>query len=135
MAYASITHVQNLNAARGIFDGNSKPNATQVYEFIDQAAGMIDGALTQAGYSVPIVAAPTAAALILENANAIGGAYFAECSSQTTTKREQFQQMWEAALKMLANTELPGVSKDESQARIRQGPIASPPFFTRDMSL
>lgn len=126
MAYASVIHVQAANAARPPFGASSIPNLDQVMMFIDQASGEIDAALIKQNYSTPITPAsyaayPTAAMLMLQQANAVGAAYMVEVSAQTGPKAALYKTMWDAALKMLETIELPDVPKNPSRGLPRSG--------------
>ena len=138
MAYASITHVQNHIPAR-TFTSTSKPTATGVAQFLDEAAGCMDSALTAAGYSVPVPMGTTSVASSvqaeLQKINAVGACYMVEAAAPVSSgRREEFQQMWESALKMLEKGELPGLAKDSGSSSPRTNAVATP-FFTRDMIL
>lgn len=135
MAYADIEDVQARNPVRRPYTASSAPNIDQVNKFIDEAAGEIDQALTKAGYAAPIsTTAPSSVLLTLRKANAVGGAYYAEWAAPNSDRREELEDMWQTALKMLASSEL-AMPKDYQQSRARSAPVASPPFFTRDMVL
>lgn len=137
MAYASIPHVVAVNAARGGFTATSIPNSTQVVMFIDEAAGMMDSMMTRNKYSVPIdlTSAPSSVCAELQRMNAVGAAYMVECSAQVTSKKDEFQSMWESALKMLEEDELPGIEKTSSTALPRFDDGYPTPMFFRDMDL
>lgn len=136
MAYATIMHV-TARAPQRVFSATSKPTATQVVQFIDECGGIIDAVLLQAGYEVPTSLANVAThtQLLLQNANAAGAAYHTEVAAPTSdSRRKEYEDMWGTALKMLRTMQL-DLPKDASESNARQGAIASPPFFTRDMDL
>lgn len=137
MAYASITHVIAHNSARGTYTANTKPNVTAVTQFIDEAAGAIDFALTQAGYVSPLTGAgvPSSVQVFLQNTNAMGALCSIEKSAQVGHNEEKFCAVFKDNLKTIRTGQLPGVEKDASESLPRQGPVASPPYFTRDMDL
>lgn len=136
MAYCDITKVEARNPIRAAFSATSKPSASQVHVFIEECAGIIDTVLAEANYATPIpTAAPSSVLLTLEYANSVGGAYMAEWAAPVSDRRKEYEDMWESALKMLGSVEFAGLERDSSTSLPRQGPIASPPFFTRTMCL
>lgn len=136
MSYATISHVEARNTARPAFTATSRPNISQVAQYIQETAAEVDAALTDGGYSAPVDMAlvPSTVQMRLQYINSVGAAYHAEASAQTSVKREEFQQMWQSALKMLRSGELPGMPKDSAQSLPRTNPVATP-FFQRDMEL
>lgn len=139
MAYATIFHVQARNPNR-TFSATSKPNVpTQVTLYIDEAAGMMDLALSKGGYSPPIEmggSTPSTVQQLLEKINADGAAYMVEAAAQSSVRRDEFQQMWEAGLKMLEAGELPSISGGAGQGIPRSATSGTAtPIFTIDMEL
>lgn len=136
MAYASIPHVEAKNTARGTFTSNTKPNASQVAQFIDQAAAMMEGAFAQGGYVVPfdVSSCPSYVQTELQNINAYGAAYYVECAAQTSQRREEFEEIWRNALKMMKAGEFVGLDKDTSESVPRSAGTATP-IFAMDMIL
>lgn len=136
MAYATVFHVAGLNPARPI-TGTSLPSATNVVQYIDECAGVIDAKLSGIGYVTPIspTAAPSSALMLLQQVNAVGAAYMVESSAQTSAKLDQFKKMWDEALLMLATSSLPGVDKLGASGVPRQSIPAASAFFSMDMEL
>lgn len=139
MAYCTVAHVEVRNAARGVFSATSKPNASQVVGYVNDAAALMDEAMFDGGYSVPIVACsvPSTTQQWLQYTNSVGAAVMVEESAQVSTKQDEFVKAWNAALKMLKAGGLPGVTPTGA------GPGAIPrssfsiatPYFSRDMNL
>lgn len=137
--YASTTHVEALNQGRTAYTATSTPNATQVSEWLNQTAGVIDGLLRQRGYITPVSpTAATSALKTLESFNAAGAWYHVESSAKTRNK-DQFEEakaMWKSAQKMLRDglieLELP---LDAEESMPRGGFSSATPYFTRDMEL
>jgi hypothetical protein len=136
MAYASITHVQAHNAGRGAYTSSTKPTASQVVQFIDEAAGEIDIALAAGGYNVPLPSSvPSSVAAYLQKTNAYGALCFIESSAQVSHNRDDYCSMFKQALKMFERGRLPGLEKDSDVGLPRGDATATPPYFTRDMQL
>lgn len=76
MAYCTIADVRALNPKR-TYDDSSKPTATQVEGFVDNAANEISTILSARGLAVPVTA-PTHFANHLKHVNANGAAATAE---------------------------------------------------------
>lgn len=135
MPYCDITDVVARNPVRGAFTASTKPTASQVGLFIDDAAGIVDSVLVQAGYSTPVVVsqAATSVRFTLRNANAVGAWYFTEWAAPNSDRRSEAEDMWESAKKMLLKVEL-DLPKNAATELPRQGSIATP-YFSRDMCL
>lgn len=134
MAYATLIHVEAKNPQRGVFTPNTKPNASQVAGFIDEAAGIIDTILTYANYDTPVdlTTAATSAKLVLRNANAVGAAYMAEWAAPVSDRRKEYEDMWESAQRMLRTMTL-DLPRNASESLPRMPDSATTPFFSRDM--
>lgn len=137
MAYCDITHVQAHNAGRGVYSAQSKPTASQVMMFIDEASSEIDMALVEGGYSAPVIASASTARIYLQKVNALGALCSVESSAQVSHNDADFCSTYRSALKMIAKGSLiPGLAKDGQTALPRQSvSVATPPFFTRKMCL
>lgn len=137
MAYCTIDDVAELNTGR-TFTTSSKPNATQVNDFIEQTAAVIDGILRSQNYSLPIATTATSALKMLELFNAQGAACLVEQGAPTSDRRgakgDGVCAMWREAQKMLkgGGIEL-DADRDTSESHPRGGPCATP-FFTREMT-
>jgi hypothetical protein len=136
VAYATVSHVEARNRERAPYTANTKPTKDDVLGFLEQARGQIDTTLVAAGYSVPATFAllPSHTQVLLEDVNAAGAAYYVEWAAAVSDKRGEYEDLWQSALKMIRTTEL-DLDKDSAQSLPRQGPIASPAFFSRDMEL
>jgi hypothetical protein len=138
MAYATVFHVEAKNAARGVYTANTVPNATQVIQFIEEAAGKIDACLHEAGYSTPISASgtPSSVLLQLQHINAVGAAFMVETSARTSMKekRDEFEEMWKGACKMIKSGDLPGLDKSAAESHPRGSGNATA-MFTATMVL
>lgn len=135
MAYATLAHVELRNPVRGAYTASSRPTADAVVTFLHEAAGMVDQVLTSAGYALPVATdAASSALLVLQNANAVGAWYMAEWAAPASDKREESEDMWQTALKMLGRTELV-LARDDAQSNPRSGFSCATAFFTRDMTL
>lgn len=100
MGYATVYQVAARNAARGTYGESTKPTATQVVEFIDEAAAQLDAWLLNSGYDAPFASyigaslIGSAGVLLLQRWNAIGAALAVEESAQQSDRVEFFQRMW-----------------------------------------
>jgi hypothetical protein len=140
MAYATTSHVEAMLLGRLPLGTQGQVSATQVVNWLEQTAGVIDGLLAQNGYSAPV--SPTAASSALktlEGFNTAGAWYHVEAASKTRdkVKFEEAKRMWGSAQKMLSDgiVEL-DLEIDTAEALPRGGfSCATPPFFSRDMEL
>lgn len=137
MAYCDISHVQAHQQGRGPYTSSTKPTASQVAGFIDEAAAEIDIALTEGGYTLPIPASATTAHGYLQRLNAMGALCSVETAAQVSSQDDNFCSMYKSGLKRIAaGQRIPGLTKDAGTAMPRQAqPTPSPAFFTRDMQL
>lgn len=102
MAYATPTQVFALDTGR-TYTPTSKPNASQVSQYITQTAAELDGILRTRGYTVPVPTTATSAYDLLSGFNAYGAISLVEQSAPTKGgKAEGWQKMWEDAKKMLS---------------------------------
>lgn len=136
MAYATLMHVEAHNPQRGPYTPATKPSATQVTQFLQESAGVIDMILSKSGYDTPVTGAPTSTQLVLQDANAVGAWYKAEWAAPASDRRKEAEDMWQSAQSMLKTARLPGLDRNESLS-LPRGAVsnASPPYFTRDMVL
>lgn len=137
MAYASIAHVLAKNPARPI-TADTEPSREHVGQFIDEAAGLIDIALSAGGYDAPIPlgtsSVPSAMQVFLQHANAVGAAYMTERAAPVSDERwREMEEMFESALKMMRAGQLP-LGRSGNDALPRSPSIGSC-FFTREMTL
>lgn len=130
--YATLEQVRALNTGRTI-GATSKPSATQVQNFLSNAAAIIDAKLRSEGYALPVPTGATSALEVLEYANAAGGHYFTEEAAPTSEKLKSAKEMWESALKMLSSVELP--TDQDPEQTLARFPSAATPYFTRDLEL
>ena len=101
--YCSVLDVQARSANRPV-TASSVPNIGQVQQFIQDAAGEINGILVQKGYLVPIVSASNPDAFAtLHSLNVTGGWALMEASAPTSPNKDMAQKAWEAAKKMLSD--------------------------------
>lgn len=77
MAYCAIADVQALNPQRPTYSSSTKPTSTQVEEFIDQIANVIDSKLSARSVGVPVTT-PARWVSWLKWGNAHGAAAMAE---------------------------------------------------------
>lgn len=134
--YATPTQVYALNTGRQ-FTATSKPNATQVQQFIDQTAAVIDSILAGKSYAVPVATGATAARLTLEHYNALGAACLVERAAPTSDERRtEACEMWGWAQEMLksGDIEFPDAAVNTSHDQPRSS-LPATPMFTRDMEL
>jgi hypothetical protein len=136
MGYATVSHVQAKNVARGPYTANSKPTAEQVVELINDSAAEVDAVLYEAGYSVPVgtTAASTALAY-LQHVNALGAAWMVERSSQASDREKDFELAYRACLNFIAANGVPGMDADSSVALPRYAAPLIDPIFEIDMDL
>ena len=136
MAYATLADVEQLNTAR-TYTGSSKPTTNQVIDWLEQTAGVLNGALKEQGYSLPIATTATGALKTLEHYNALGAAAFVEQGSPSSDRRKEAMDLWQGALKMLRDGAIElEADQDETAAAPRSSFGSSPtPFFSRDMEL
>lgn len=137
MAYCDINHVQAHNAGRGVYTSSTKPTASQVGQFINEAASEIDMALVDGGYALPVPASASSAQVYLQKINAMGALCSVEASAQISHNEDSFCSTFKSALKQIAKgAKLPGLEKSGDTSLPRESlSVASPPFFTRDMQL
>lgn len=101
MSYATPTQVFALDTGR-TYTATSKPNTTQVEQYLDTTAAELDGILRKRGYTVPVATTATSAHTLLAGFNAYGAIAIVEQSAPTSGgKATGWQTMWEAAKKML----------------------------------
>lgn len=140
MAYASLPHVVARNPQRGDFTPNTKPTASQVCLFIEEAQAEVDTVLLAAGYALPIATdAASSARMLLQQAVSAGAAYKAEWAAAVSDRRKEYEDMWQSALRMLKVTQL-DMPKDAGES-LPRGPrqgfsgATTTAQFTRDMVL
>lgn len=136
MGYATVADVEQLAQAR-VFTATSKPSTTQVVDWLEQTAGVLDGILRAKGYSLPVPASATQTLKLLEGYNAIGAAAFVEQGAPTSDRRDQAMTLWQDTQKMLKDAMLElDDAQDATVTSPRSSfPSAPTPFFTRDMEL
>jgi hypothetical protein len=136
MAYATVSHVQAKNVARGPYTANTKPTADQVVSLLTDSASEVDAVLSEAGYSVPIgTTAGTAALAYLQHVNALGAAWMVERSSQASDREKDFELAYRACLKFLGDKGVPGFDADSNTALPRYAAPLIDPIFEMDMDL
>jgi hypothetical protein len=133
MAYATVAHVREQNFGREI-TGNTEPSATQVVDYLEHRAGILDSILGANGYEVPIPTGATSAFLTIQRFNALGAAYDVEMAARTSDRRDETKAMWESALKMLQDgvIELDAPRDTETSLPRSSFDGSATPFFTRD---
>lgn len=141
MAYATVYNVAALNTGRTYGATNTKPSATQVVQYLEETAGVLDGILRQQGYLTPVATTATSAYKTLEGFNAIGAWCMVESAAQTSDRRQDAEAMWESAKKMLLDGIIDlDAPQDTTEALPRSSfgassDSAATPFFYRDMEL
>lgn len=134
MAYATVSDVQQQNVVRTI-SATSRPNASQVIDWLEQTAAVLDGLLRESGYSLPVPTTATQVLKLLEHYNALGAAALVERGAPTSDRRKEAQELWEGAQKMLRDDLLNlDAPRDEATRTIR-APAYATPMFTRDQEL
>lgn len=102
MPYATATQVFALDTGR-TYTASSKPNITQVEQYLEHTAAELDGILRGLGYTVPVATTATSAYDLLEGFNSYGAIAMVEQSAPTPGgKAAPWAKMWEDAKKMLA---------------------------------
>lgn len=141
MGYCEISDVEQLSTGRKSFAADTKPTASQVVDYIEQTAGILDGILRGRQYQLPVPTTATSALKVLESFNAYGAACMVEQSApvQRPTDRGRSDAgvcaMWKSAQAMLKSGDLElELEVNVSTGSPRGGPVASP-FFSRDMQL
>jgi hypothetical protein len=134
MGYATVTDVQQLNTAR-TFTATSKPTATQVIDWLEQTAGVIDGILHGQGYTLPVPTTATGVLKQLEHYNALGAAAFVEQGAPSSDRRKEAMDLWKQAQKMLRDGNLELDTPEDSSLSLPRGPRTATPYFTLDMAL
>jgi hypothetical protein len=138
MAYATVFHVEAENTGRGEYTKISHPTASQVIQYLEQRAAVLDGVLRAKGYLTPIATTATGAFQTLLNFNVLGAAYDVEKAAKTSDRVKDAQAAWEAALKMLQDGVIELDAPRDTTIALprssfsRSGDQATP-FFTRDM--
>lgn len=107
MAYASLPDVQARNTIRGEFGVRTRPTATQVAEYLEDTAVILDGILRARGYQVPVPSTATTALRWLRQANAAGAhARVENAGSEQDSLDESAEAAWRAATNMLRKGEI-----------------------------
>jgi hypothetical protein len=135
--YASPIDAQR-HVSIATWTASSKPNLTQIGEFITDASNELDGKLAALNYSTPVATGATQASDLLRTWTGVGAAYFAVCAMPNGDKHVgPLERRWTAILTMLDEGEvkLPGVSTDSASGRIRSASVdvcsGASPYFTR----
>ncbi len=144
MGYCELADVVEQNKGRwplGTIPASSAKqlNASQVGDFIEQTAGVLDGILRSQGYSLPIATTATSALKVLELYNAYGAACLVEQASPTTRPDRSGQSacaMWKEAQKMLREGTIELDAGVDTGADTFPRYAGSPtPIFTLDMEM
>jgi hypothetical protein len=130
--YATVSHVEAYCPARAPFSSSTKPTASQVAIFIEDATIEVEDHLLKAGYPVPVPSTATYAFRFMQGAVAKGAAYFVEETAPTSNKRDTAHAMYQSALKMIDDGELVGLDKETDQAFPRYGFDVATPAFRAD---
>jgi hypothetical protein len=141
MGYCALEDVAELNTGR-TFSATSRPTASQVVDYIEQTAAVIDAVLRGQGYNLPVPTTATSVLKLLEGYNALGAACMVEQGAPTARRNGGSRggdldvcAMWRAAQKMLADGTLDLELPLEANEHLpRTGPSATP-FFSRSMDL
>lgn len=107
--YATVADVAQLNTGRLPFTASSRPNDTQVIDWLHLTASEIDAILRGLGYDTPVPTTAVAAHKLMEHGNALGAAALVERSAPTNRgddSVEAAQEMWEGFKKALHDWEL-----------------------------
>jgi hypothetical protein len=136
MGYATVSHVQAKNVARGPYTANSKPSAEQVVGLINDCAAEIDAVLYESGYSVPVgTTAGTAPLSYLQHVNALGAAWMVERSAQASDREKDFELAYRACLNFISANGVPGLDADANVALPRYAAPLVDPIFEIGMDL
>ena len=129
MPYADLADVSALALGR-TFTGSSRPNASQVADYLDKTAIEIDAILRGQGYGIPIATTATAALKLLEHGNALGAAAMVEAAAPNPHTSEGYaRSLWEDFKKGLKTGGLElDADKDVAQSAPRHGGAASSVF-------
>lgn len=135
MSYATVSHVEAFCPARAPFGANTKPTASQVAMFLEEASIEVEDALLRAGYPAPVPSTATYAFRFMQGAVAKCAAYLVEETAPTSNKLQSAKAMRDNALKMIADGEIIGWSKEADQALPRMGfdETATPMFLPDQM--
>lgn len=147
-SYASAPDVNALLTFFPTFTATSRPNATQVAFFVEQASNELDATLTQERYAVPVdLGGATLAAETLRGWAALGAAARAAAASPQgvdSKHAEAYETEWRAIIDRLRDGQLvlPGAARAPAAASRMRGPraeasaaFAASPYFTRDSAL
>ena len=138
-AYASVGDVA-LHVAVASWTASSRPNATQVHNYLLDVSDQLDSKLAALNYSVPVATGATQAFNLVNAWAAVGGAMFAVAALPQGDKGVHLpflERRWTSILTMLdeGNLTLPGVDKDSTTGRVRFGTpdacAGASPYFTR----
>lgn len=132
--YAGIEDVRSHLSFVPTFTATGRPNATQVSQFLADAANDLDVALQLADYSLPIATSATMAQDTLRTWNAIGAAYYTALAMPQGSDSKHAKDLgdrWTVLLKAVqeGDTVLP-LDLDTSRALPRHGGTPSSRFST-----
>lgn len=137
MAYATVAHVEAKCLNRAPF--TTKPSATQVILYLGDSAALIDLALTEAQYTVPVpmgtTTVPSTAQQFLQNMNSLGAAWYVERYAQNSDREKDYQLAFETALNMIKAVGLPGMDRTGATGLPRTNVPCASPAITLDMQL
>lgn len=129
-AYATVAHVQAHNAGR-VLSATSVPNDTQVIDFLEETAAVLDGILREKGYALPIATTATSALKFLELANSYGAWAAVERSAKSSEQRDRAETLWEGAQKMLRDGGIELDAPTDAQLALPRSQAAASAWFTR----
>ncbi|MCA1572770.1 MAG: hypothetical protein LC798_21250 [Chloroflexi bacterium] len=119
-AYANVDDVLRYTQGR-TFTASSKPNVSDVQDFLAFTAAEIDGILRAGGYALPVTA--TSALSALADGNALGAACRVETAAPVG-REGQVCRLWQSFKKMLREGEIElDASRDGSQSSPRSNAI------------
>lgn len=134
---ASVGSVEAYAPARAPFSSTTKPSASQVFQLLQDAAADVAGVVVRAGYDWPID--PTATLALRQVDSAVAQCAWALVESTAPTRDtdslKAAQKMCEAAQKMIADGQLPGINKNAAESRPRAGYNATAAYITKGMCL
>lgn len=135
MPYATLSHVQELTVGRPTYTATSRPNVTQVADYLETTSVEIDAILRGQGYSVPIATTATSALKLMQQGNALGAAAMVEAAAPNPhTSAEYARKLWDDFKTGLLGGHLElDADKDTAQANPRHGNTTSTSVFSSCM--
>lgn len=130
--YATVSDVAALNVGRATYTANTKPTASQVVDYIEEASAELDGILRSRGYTAPVPTTATSARRMLEGYNAIGAWQKVEHFAEASERKEEAWRMWMDAKKMLMDGLIELDAPRETTTSVPRAPSVSTSYILRD---